>query len=29
VMRVPKDGSADVTWQSTVSFPKGAELVMR
>jgi uncharacterized protein (TIGR02231 family) len=27
VVRVPKDGSTDIVWQSTVTYPKGADLV--
>ena len=27
VVRVPKNGATDVTWQSTITYPKGAELV--
>ncbi len=27
VLRVPKDGTADVVWESTIQFPKGAEIV--
>jgi uncharacterized protein (TIGR02231 family) len=27
VVRVPKDGATDIVWQSTVTYPKGAELV--
>ncbi|MBL8859033.1 MAG: DUF4139 domain-containing protein [Planctomycetes bacterium] len=26
VVRVPKNGATDITWQSTITYPKGAEL---
>ncbi|MDZ4772097.1 MAG: DUF4139 domain-containing protein [Planctomycetota bacterium] len=27
LMRVPKDGAADLVWQATITYPKGADLI--